>query len=383
MIVYNSQSFGKVEIFSLIGQLNTLSIVTVLLSVLLMTPGLCIDVYAADGPPPAPVVVAEAQQRQMSPTVWVAASVVSRNDARLAAEVEGRVEWIAEVGTQVQQGQDVARINDMQLSLQSEEYQAEVARNNARLKFLEQEVARLTRLAKENNAAVTQLEQTIADRDVAKGDLASAQARLKRVQDLMYRSVVQAPFAGVVVQRLLQPGEWADNGEQIVRLVDSQMLEIQAMIPLSSGSFLAVGDEVTLQKGATTIKGRVRSLVPVGDIQSRLLGLRIDFSEPSWPAGQTIRVAIPTSLSRSVVAVPRDALIVRRGSTAVYRVLADDTAEHIEVTTGIAEGEWIEVIGDIRAGDRVITRGGERLRPKQKVTLISPGGSLEKTGESD
>lgn len=313
----------------------------------------------------------------MAPTVWVAGSVVSRNDARIAAEVEGRVEWIAEVGTQVKQGQDVARLNDVQLGLQSEESQAEVTSVNARLRFLEQEVVRLNRLAQENNAARTQLEQTVADRDIAKSDLVSAQARLNQVKDRMKRSVVQAPFSGVVVQRLIQLGEWVDSGDQVVRLVDTSMLEIQAMVPLTSLSYLIVGDEVTLQQDAATIRGRVRSLVAVGDIQSRLLDMRIDFSEAPWPAGQTVRVSIPTSLPRTVLAVPRDALVLRRGSEAVFRMVGDDSAEQVEIKTGIAQGEWIEVIGDIHAGDRVITRGGERLRPGQKVSIISSSSSSD------
>jgi len=365
------------------GQSNPRIIVTFLVSALLIITGLCLDVYAEDGPPPppAPVVIAEAQERQMVPTVWVAGSVVSRNDARIAAEVEGRVEWIAEAGTHVKRGQEVARLNDVQLVLQSEEYQAEVTSVTARLRFLEQEVVRLNRLAQENNAARTQLEQTVADRDIAKSDLVSAQARLNQVKDRMQRSVVQAPFSGVVVQRLIQAGEWADNGDQVVRLVDTGTLEIQAMVPLSSLSYLVIGDEVTLQQDSTAVKGRVRSLVSVGDIQSRLLDLRIDFSGTSWPAGQTVRVAIPISLPRAVLSVPRDALVLRRGSVAVFRMVGDDGAEHVEVKTGIAQGEWIEVTGDIHAGDRVITRGGERLRPGQKVTVISSGSSSNSSSD--
>ncbi len=66
--------------------------------------------------------------------------------------------------------------------------------------------------------------------------------------------------------------------------------------------------------------------------------------------------------------------MLRRDGTVVYRVNEDNVAERIEVDTGIASGDLIEVSG-ISPGDRVVTRGGERLRPGQKVMVITPNGA--------
>ena len=72
----------------------------------------------------------------------------------------------------------------------------------------------------------------------------------------------------------------------------------------------------------------------------------------------------------STLAVPRDALVLRRDSTTVYRISADNTAERIAVETGISSGGWVAVSGDLREGDKVIIRGAERLRPGQPVTIL-------------
>lgn len=326
----------------------------------------------AGGPPPAPVAVAEAVERELSPTTWVAGSVISRRDARVATEVDGRLEWLAEVGDYIRRGRPVARIDDTDLRLREEEAQAEVERDTARVEFLQQEVERLTRLAAQNNAAQTLLDQTRADLGVARGELATARARLRRVGERLRRSVVAAPFPGTVVQRLAQPGEWVGNGTPVVRLVDPDALEVQAMVPLSAMSYLHKGLEMALRSGgddrATT--GRLRAFVTAGDVQSRLLDLRMEFSQPTWLAGQTVRVAVPNEAPRLVVAVPRDALVLRRSGTLVYRVADDGTAERVSVETGIAQGPLIEVRGDLAAGDRVIVRGNERLRPGQPVRVI-------------
>jgi multidrug efflux pump subunit AcrA (membrane-fusion protein) len=77
-------------------------------------------------------------------------------------------------------------------------------------------------------------------------------------------------------------------------------------------------------------------------------------------------------MPRKVLAVPRDALVLRRAGTAVYRISDDQSAQRIEVTTGIASGNLIEVQGDLSRGDQVVVRGGERLRPGQKVSILNP-----------
>ena len=102
--------------------------------------------------------------------------------------------------------------------------------------------------------------------------------------------------------------------------------------------------------------------------------LRIDFSQPAWTVGQVLEAAVPTADPQRVLAVPRDALVLRRSGIAVYRLTEDGGAERLAVRPGIAQGDFIEVRGDLRPGDRVIVRGAERLRPGQKVKVVDAGG---------
>jgi multidrug efflux pump subunit AcrA (membrane-fusion protein) len=78
-----------------------------------------------------------------------------------------------------------------------------------------------------------------------------------------------------------------------------------------------------------------------------------------------------------VIAIPRDALVLRRDGTRVFRIKADNSAEPVTIVSGIASGELIEVKGGIQAGDKVVTRGGERLRPGQQVMIINETHSKE------
>jgi multidrug efflux pump subunit AcrA (membrane-fusion protein) len=71
-----------------------------------------------------------------------------------------------------------------------------------------------------------------------------------------------------------------------------------------------------------------------------------------------------------VVAVPRDALILRSAATYVFRITDDDTAERIVVETGTGDSDLIAIEGDVAPGDRIVVRGGERLRVGQAVEVI-------------
>ena len=99
---------------------------------------------------PALVKVALASVKDIAPVTMVPGTVISRNDARLSAEVPGRLTRVADVGTEVQQGDAVAEIEDTSLRLQQVELQAQVTRAEARLRFLESEEKRYSELAESN-----------------------------------------------------------------------------------------------------------------------------------------------------------------------------------------------------------------------------------------
>ena len=325
------------------------------------------------GPPPAPVVVVEATRQLLAPVTWYPATIISRNQARLAAEVEGRLESVAEVGTQIEAGEVIARLDATLLKQTLAEHLAAIAREKARLTFLDAEVKRLQKLVKQRTATRSQFDQAVAERGVTRSELAAARARVALTKERINRSVLRAPFGGIVAERILQAGEWAESGESVVKLVDTTSVEVQAWVPVAALSFVRTGTELELKANPLNTSGTVRTLVPVGDDRSRLYELRLRIDEGEFPVGQSLRVAIPTAPAKEVVAVPRDALVLRRQGAAVFRIVGENTAERVAVETGIASGPLIAVTG-IESGDWVVIRGGERLRAGQKVSIVKRAG---------
>lgn len=319
---------------------------------------------------PALVKVAEASLKSMSPVTLVPGTVISRNDARLSAEVDGRLTRVADVGTIVARGEVVAEIEATRMQLQVTELEAQVTRAEARLRFLESEEKRFERLTQSNLAAATQLEQTQSDRDVARGDLEVAKARLEQATDQLARTSIRAPFGGVVVERLMTPGERAVEGSNVVRLIDQQHLEVVARAPLEFFPFVQRGQLLDIRANDEAAMAQVRTVVAVGDENTHLFELRLDLEGRPFQVGQTLRVSIPTSDSRQVLAVPRDALVLRPEGQSVFVVDANGQAQQVKVTVGVGQGDDIEVLGSISPGDRVVIRGNERLQPGQAVTIL-------------
>jgi RND family efflux transporter MFP subunit len=333
---------------------------------------LCLPgVAASQGGPPSPAVrVAEARVTQLAPSIHVPGTVVSRNDARISAEVGGRLTWIAEIGASIAAGEPVARIDDAELVLQRAEFQGTLAAQESRRGFLEREADRLRRLAADNNAAKNRLDEVETDLQAATSDIGVARARLSQIELQLERTRVRAPFDGIVTERLRTPGEHTRAGDEIVRLVDPGSLEVVARAPLPSLGFVTPGTEVQFHSQWHAGSGVIRTLVPFGDSRSHMFELRLDIEASPWRIGENVRLAVPSAPPAEVLAVPRDALVLRREGASVFRIGANGTAERIEVMTGLGAGDLVAVSGALSAGDRVVIRGAERLRAGQAVTIL-------------
>ncbi len=327
-----------------------------------------------EGPPPAPVEVAVALERQMAPRLQVPGTVVSRHDARIAAEVAGQLTRVAEAGQTVARGEEIARVDDRALQLQLQDDEATIRRLEANLDYLDQQAARARRLNEQQILPAEQLEEATSRLAAAEQELIAARVRRERTLFALERTRLRAPFPGKVVERLEQPGGYVTVGQPVLRLVDVGDLEVRAQAPLAIEPFLREGMTVPVSDRQRTVEAPLRAVLRVGDERSRMFEVRIALAaaagETPWIVGTPVRVALPTAPPRHVVSVPRDALVLRRQATYVYRVTAENVAERLDVETGVGDGELIEVSGAVAPGDRVVVRGGERLRPGQTVTVL-------------
>ena len=325
-----------------------------------------------------PVVVVMAAEKFLAPTVKVPGTVLSRQQSELPAEVEGRLKWVADVGKKLKAGEAVARLDNTLYKLKAAENKATLKREEVRLKYLEKEVVRLKKLIKGDFSSKNSLDKMLLDRDVARSEVVVANAKVKLDQETLRRYKVVAPFNGIVVERIKREGEWIRGGDTVIMISNPDNLEIDTRVSDKSINYIKRGDKLNVYRDNKKIIGTVRAIVRIGDDQSHLYDVKIDMPNQGWLAGQVVKVEVPIGQARKVLAIPRDALVLRQNGSSIFRITSEGKAEKISINTNIASGELIGVEGNVKAGDKIVVRGGERLRPGQEVKIL-PGLNANKS----
>jgi RND family efflux transporter MFP subunit len=327
----------------------------------------CLPALAQHTSQPSPVTVAIAKTVRMAPTIALPGSVVAQNDSHIASQVEGSVVWVAKVGDVVNQNDVIAKLDNNLAQMQYASDSANIARLEATLRYDQAQAGRMQRLAKSNAIATSTRDEALSTRDADKAQLAQAEADCAKSKYALDHSDIRAPFPGRVASRLINPGEYATVGKDIVRLVDINDVEISAPAPISAVRYLHDGTPITVDLDGKYVIAKVRAVVPVGDVNSHTVEIRLTISSADGIVGDVAQVLIPSAPPRNVLAIPRDALVLREDNTYVFRVGAKNIVERIAVETGSEDGPLVEVSGDLAPGDRVVIRGAERLEAGQEV----------------
>jgi len=346
--------------------MKRLNFINILLAMIFSAP------FAMAEPAPSrtvPVAVDVAELRELAPMAEFSGNVISANNARLSTEVEGRLKWIADVGDRVQKGNILVKLDDVFLQQEYQEQLAIIESEKAKFTLNDKQVKRFQKLIQQNNVSEAMLDTAISERDISRNAILAAQARASQINERIQRSSIRAPFDGVVTEVLLEVGEWVKDGTNAVRLIDTEELEIVVRVPQKIYPLISHGQRLTIKNFTGSFYASVDTIVPVGTTTARLFELRLKPEIKLLP-GTLVRIVIPTSPARKVVSIHRDALVIRRGSLSVFKISEDNVSQQVMVNVGVGDGDYIEVIGDIVANDRVVTRGGERLRPGVTVTVI-------------
>jgi len=249
----------------------------------------------AEGPPPQDpgvvVEVAKAEVARVAPRRWVPGGVVSRNDARLATSGAGRLEYVAEVGTRVRQGERVAKLEDEAVRLRVDDAKAEVARIESQRAMSERQVARLEKVG--STISQTQLDEVKSQLAVLTAQLQQAQVRQRVAQHELDQTELRAPFAGVVTERLAQRGEYVATGAAIAHLVDTVHVEARVQAPLTLVGLVRPDMELPIKLADRQMKASVRTVVPVGEERSRQFELRLTLANNALSVGTPIEVGLP------------------------------------------------------------------------------------------
>lgn len=327
--------------------------------------------FARAQQPEAIVELATVTEEMASSVVKLPGTVISTRDAQIAAELSGRLTWVAQVGDHLEQGDVLARIDDHLLRLQLRNDQAEVARLEADIQYNRRQIQRLQKLAQQNNMARAELDEVESRLEMLMQEQRIAEVALDRTRYNLERTEVKAPFPGVVASRELYTGEYTTPGAALVRLVDTLTVEISVNAPLRIARYNDIGSEVHVETNGEKSVSAIRGMVPVGDERSHMMELRLSVEPGPWMIGEAVTVELPDKAATIALSIPRDALMLRDHDVFVYTVSDENTAVKVPVKTLAGRGSNIAVEGNLIPGDSVVIRGGERLKEGQALKVIS------------
>lgn len=346
--------------------------------------------FAQDGP--MAVGVEEVQERELSETIPIFAQITTARDGEVASRVEGNVARVYVLaGDRVEEGDLLVEIDRVLLDIRLRQSEAQLAEVEAGIETARVQVDR-TRKAFDRIDALTgsssfsqgRFDEAESDMLDARSELVSAQARLKTSQaqlaEARYnldRSRITAPFSGVVIEVETIPGAFIQSGAPVVRLLDIEAFEVEAGVPARFVTYLQPGQKVQASvDSGRTLTLEVRAILPLEDPSTRTRAVRFTASGLGdigpVAVGQSLTVEVAVGEARKVLAVPKDALVQSANGWTVF-VLSAGKAEARNVTIGAPIGGRYEVLSGLQAGDVVVVRGNERLRPGQAIEEMTGG----------
>ncbi len=308
---------------------------------------------AAGRPPGAPVDVALARIDTVVEAIRATGQIEAVQSIELRPEVSGRlVQILAREGSQVSAGRSLFKVDDAELL-------AQVARLEAERDLAQQALARTRELVARNASSE-------ADLELAEANARSSQAQLDLQQTRLDRTVVRAPFGGVVGERFVSVGDYVTSSTRLTTLqtVDPQRAAFQ--VPERYAQRLDLGLEVTFRVAAVPDRefaGVVDFVDPRVQLPGRTITVkaRVPNSDRMLRPGMFIEARLATEVRPQAVVVPEDAILPLQGADYVWTVTEEGTASRVQVGLGVRTPGYVEVLSGVEPGTQVVVGGLERL----------------------
>jgi RND family efflux transporter MFP subunit len=322
--------------------------------------------------------VVESRQQQAPLILRATGTLHARQTAVISAQVVSRIQqMLVREGDTVRAGQMLAILDDATLRAGLEQTQAAVhaaesqqaaAQTNAELAT--STLARYKQLQEQKSVSPQEFDEVArrAEASSSQVDSLRAQASAAKAQEsgahaMLAYTRVTAPFAGIVTARMADPGTLASPGVPLLQIDSAGPLQLQTSVDESAIGAIRKGMKLGITIDAAPSldpAGIVAEIVPAADPASHSFLVKIDLPpSPQLRAGMYATAAIATGSHAGIVA-PRSAVVMRGSLPCAYVLDSNGIAQLRYVTLGAQEGNVVEVLSGISAGEKLIDDPGDR-----------------------
>jgi membrane fusion protein (multidrug efflux system) len=312
--------------------------------------------------PPPVVDIIIAQPQIISDSIEANGTVIANEFVELHPEATGRLTYLnVPEGKYVSKGTVIARIND-------EDLVANLNKSKASLVLAQSYVDRLKPLL-----SVQGINQ--ADYDAAVNVVVSNQADIQYTQALIDKTIIRAPFDGVVGLRQVSIGAYVSNADVIATMQQVNNLKIDFTLPEDYGKFIKTGSAVQVILDATsdTVKhtAKIIAVEPQANTVTRNLKARALLQDNAKAnPGAFVKVFISQGASKQSILVPTNCIIPSDINKQLLLV-KNGNAQFTDVTTGTRLPNAVEITSGVAAGDSVIVTGVLFAKDKKPVKVRS------------
>lgn len=302
--------------------------------------------------PPTTVEVVAAAVSQVQENIEAVGSTRANRSVDVVSLASGRV-----ASVHFQAGDRVAA-GALLVSLEDGMERVDLSNSKATLDEAERTLKRTEQLAERGNVSEAALDQ-------ARANVVRAKANHDQDQLALDDMTVEAPFEGVMGFRLVEPGARIDPSTVIGRLDDLSEIDLEFRLPETVFSQVEIGLAASATAAAfpgRVFEGKVSLIDQRIDEASRSFVVRVAIPNEAYelPSGMFMVVDLTLQARESVV-VPEEAVVSEAGVSYVY-VLAEGVIDRREVALGLRQSAHVEIITGLAAGEKVVTRGVQKVR---------------------
>ena len=322
-------------------------------------------------------------------TLQISGNLIPQERVAIFAKLPGTISRVAvNIGDRVRTGQPVAVMDRREIDAQVDAATASINVATAGLESAEAGLANAVleheraqklfdsgAIARQNlDAAQTTRRSANAQRDLARANVAQAEAALRRAREVQRDATLTSPIDGVVVERNYDAGSLASPGDKAVVVVaDLRVLKLTAGVSELEAGRLHTGMRARISvqaKPGEVFDGRVAAIAPEVDPRNRHFTIEVRANNPgALLSGMYATASIPLEHVAGALAVPRDAVTTRAGHRVVLKVDAD-TVREVAVTEGVSDGTQIQIASGLKAGDVIVADARRDVAAGTKVNPI-------------
>jgi len=318
-------------------------------------------------------------RRDITPTLLFSANLEPVWSADISSKVDGRIDrLVVEEGDGVKAGDIVATLDTNELAAQVIQAEGNLLTAQAGLEQAELDLRRNDALAKQGAVSLQTLDTMRIKRDLALGQLRSAEGNMSLLTARLENANITAPRNGVVIKKFVQSGYYTKSGSAIVTLADTSSLLAKATVGEAQMQDIIIGSTVKVLVSALGNKefsGVITRLSPAAASPSRTFTAEITIPNPQGELkpGIFANVSTPVQARKNVIAVPESALVMKEDQKTVFVVNAQGVAQQSVLKLGYVGEGYAEVLAGLQEGDVIITAGHNKVKDGSVIAGAKAG----------